>query len=180
MTRCIRSVEEFYAHALAIEREAAERYREFRDWFGERGEEILAGLCGSIAEVEQEHYLALAAGSQGLALPILEPGEHLWLEAGSPEAPARELFYRVAEPRHLLEIAFQGEKNALAFFMWVERTTEDPRVRAAAREMAQEEEAHVRWVGNALEYHLATSATDWDQLMAAGHGPGAFVGSGAV
>lgn len=180
MTRRIGSIEEFYAHALAIEHEAAERYREFRDWFRERDEDILADLCASIARMEAEHYQALLAGSRGLELPALEQGEHLWLEAGPPEAPARELFYRVAQPRHLLEIAFQGERNALAFFEWVERTTDDPQVRAAAREMAHEEELHVLWVGNVLEYHLATRATDWDQLMAAGHGPGAFVGSGPV
>lgn len=180
MTRRIRSIEEFYAHALAIEHEAAQRYREFGAWYGERDEDILAALCASIARMEEEHYRALLEGSRGLDLPVLQQGEHLWLEAGSPEAPARELFYRVAEPRHLLEIAFQGEQDALAFFQWVERTTDDPKVRAAARELANEEQQHVLWVGNVLEYHLATRATDWDELIAAGHGPGAFLGSGPV
>jgi rubrerythrin len=176
-TRSIDSIEEFYAHALAIEHEAAERYGEFQAWFEDRGEEILAGLCGSISRMEQEHYQALVDGSRGLRLPALGRGEHLWLEADSPEAPARELFYRVAEPRHLLEIALEGERNALGFFQRVERTASDAGIRAAAHEMAREEELHVLWVRNALEYHLATKVDDWEKLIEAGRGPGAFVGA---
>ena len=176
-TRSIGSIEEFYAHALAIEHEAAERYREFHGWFEDRGEDILAGLCAAIGQTEEDHYRALADGCRGLQLPALSQAEHLWLEADSPEAPARELFYRVAEPRHLLEIALQGERNALEFFQGIERTTPDAKVRSAAHEMALEEEAHVLWVRNALEYHVATRSTDWEQLIAAGRGPGAFVGA---
>ena len=152
--RAIASIEEFYAHALAIEREAAERYREFERWFRERDDEVLAGLCASIGQAEEEHYRALARDSRGLQLPALAEGQHSWLEVGSPEAPVRELFYRVAEPRHLLQIALQGELEAAAFFNWVERTAPDPAVRAAARRMAMEEEQHVAWVGGVLEYHL--------------------------
>jgi rubrerythrin len=177
--RPIRSVEEFYAHALAIEHEAAERYGEFHSWFDDHGEEVLASLCASIGRMEEEHHRALLAGCRGMKLPVLSQGDHLWLESGSPEAPARELFYRVAEPRHLLEIALEGERNALSFFQWVERTTADEKVRAAAHEMAGEEQMHVQWVRNALEYHVATRSTDWEQLIAAGRGPGAFVGAEA-
>ena len=177
MTRTVRSIEEFYAHALAIEHEAAERYGEFQGWFDDHGEDILAGLCASIGRMEQEHYRSLLDGSRGLELPALSQGEHLWLESASPEAPARELFYRVAEPRHLLEIALQGERNALAFFQGIERTAPDEKVRIAAHEMAREEEQHVMWMRNALEYHLTTRVTDWEKLIAAGRGPGAFVGA---
>ena len=43
----IDSIERFYAHAIALEREAAERYAEFAVHFADRGEEVLAGLCGN-------------------------------------------------------------------------------------------------------------------------------------
>ena len=49
MLEPIASVQEFYAHALAIEREAAKCYREFQEHFTGRGEEVLAGLCGKLA-----------------------------------------------------------------------------------------------------------------------------------
>ena len=149
----IRTLEEFFAHAIAIEREAIARYAEFEPWFAERGEPVLAGLCGAIAREERKHHAALLRASSGLVLPppeALSPG---WLEAGSPEAPARDAFYRVAQPHHLLELALQGECNALAFFDWVACTSPLPDVKALARDMAREEQDHVRWVRDALEYH---------------------------
>jgi len=164
MRRPIRSVEEFHAHALAIEREAIARYAEFRDWFDDRGEEVLAGLCRNLAELETGHLHKIERACQGLDLPPIDSTQYQWLEAGSPEAPARELFYRVAEPRHLLEIALDAERNALAFFEWVERTGKDERVRSLAREMAADEEQHVRWVARALEYQ-PSARIDWASVL---------------
>ena len=152
----IKTVEEFYAHALAIEREAAERYAEFDAWFTKRGEPLLAGLCRTLAEMESQHARQLTRASRALELPDIGDGGYRWLPAGSPETPAREHFYRVTQPRQLLEIAFHAECNALAFFDWVGCTTSDDTVRTLAREMAAEEEQHVQWVRNALEYNLAT------------------------
>lgn len=148
-------MEEFYAHALAIEREAAERYGEFGDWFLQRGDEVLAGLCRNLAQMEQEHFMELVRASQHLQLPVIGASEYRWLGSSAPESPARELFHRVAEPRHLLEIALHAECNALAFFEWIARTTPDAPVRALARAMAAEEQQHVEWVQKALEYHPA-------------------------
>lgn len=153
MPRRIRTVEEFYAHALAIEREAAERYSEFEAYFRDRGEEVLAGLCANVGRMEGEHFRELVAASRHLQLPAIDPGAYQWLEAGSPEAPAREFFYRVAGPRHLLEVALQGELNAFAFFQHVAVTSDNAEVCALARQMAEEEKQHVLWVRNALEYH---------------------------
>lgn len=164
VARPIRTVEEFYALALVIEREAAERYREFETWFFERGEEVLAGLCRNLAQMENAHFLELVRASRHLNLPPF-PDDYRGLEAGSPEAIAREVFYRVAEPRHLLEVALHAECNALAFFEWVERTTSDESVRALARGMAAEEQQHVEWVQKALEYHPA-ARIDRDRLLA--------------
>jgi rubrerythrin len=153
MRKPIKTVEEFYAHALAIELEAAERYAEFEAYFRDRGEIVLAGLCGNIGRMEGQHFRELVAASRHLRLPAIDPGAYKWLEAGSPEAPAREFFYRVATPRHLLEVALQGEVNALAFFHNVALTSDSREVCALAQQMAEEEKAHVVWVRNALEYH---------------------------
>ena len=153
MPQPIRTIEEFFAHAIAIERDAIDRYAEFEPWFAKRGEPVLAGLCGAIAREERKHHAALVRASAGLVLPppeALSPG---WIEGASPEAPTREAFYGVAQPHHLLEIALQAECNALAFFEWVAFTTPDPAVKALARDMAREEQDHVRWVRDALEYH---------------------------
>lgn len=153
MRQPIRTVEEFYAHALAIELEAAERYAEFEGYFRDRGEEVIAGLCANIGRMEADHFRELVAASRHLQLPAIDPGGYAWLGAGSPEAPAREFFYRVATPRHLLEIALQAEMNAFAFFQHVGLTSDSVEVCRLARQMAEEEHEHAVWVRNALEYH---------------------------
>jgi rubrerythrin len=152
MPRPLQTVEEFYAHALAIEGEAAARYGEFATWFSERGEEVIAGLCRNLAQMENEHFLELAQACSHLQLPAIGDGAHCWPSSGSPEAAAREMFYRVARPRHLLEVALHAESTAFAYFQWAARTTPDETVRSLARAMAAEEQQHIDWVRHALEY----------------------------
>jgi rubrerythrin len=155
MMRPVRTVEVFYAHALAIEREARDRYAELTTWFTERGEEMLAGLCATLAEAEGAHYRELQRRSRGHELPAIEPSDYQWREVDSPEAPRRELLQRARRPREVLLVALEAERKAAAFFEWVASTSPDAGVRDLGHEMAAEEELHVRWVRDALEYHAA-------------------------
>ena len=155
--RPIHTVEAFYAHALAIEREASERYGELEAFFRKRGDDALAGLCGSLARMEAGHFNELAKSSRHLRLPALAPGEHEWMEDASPESVECGLASAAATPRGLLELALRAECSALAFFEWAARSTPDAHVRALAREMAAEEVQHVRWVKNALESRIASA-----------------------
>jgi len=148
----IRSVEEFLAHALAIEREAMERYREFQACFAEREEDMLAGLCNNLAHFEERHFEQLVERSKGLTLPVIPGYAYRWLEARSPEALPPESLYRIATPRHLLEIALAAEHRARDFFDSVARSAADPQVVRMAGEMAREEDEHVAWVSRALDY----------------------------
>jgi rubrerythrin len=169
----IRTPEEFLAHALAIEHEAADRYREFERYFSDRGEEVLAGLCRNLARFEQEHYEQLLEQSRGRSLPAIDDRHYHWLGDGSPEAPAREFFYRVANARQLLEVALQAEHNAADFFRWAASSAPDEAVRRMAGEMALEENEHVSWVTQALEY-APDNKVDIEELVAGGMFPGAL------
>jgi rubrerythrin len=160
----IETIEEFYANALAIEREAAQRYEEFAGYFDDHGEDALAGLCRSLADEERKHYEELATSSLGMDLRPIPEGRYRWLEADSPEAPAREMVYRIAQPRHLLEIALAAEWRAREFFVGIARTSPSLTVRELASVMAAEETEHVKWVRKALEYHVATGAS-WEELI---------------
>jgi rubrerythrin len=170
----IQTIEEFYANALAIEREAAQRYEEFSQHFEDHGEDALAGLCSNLADMERKHFEELATSSLSMNLPSVPNGRYGWLEGDSPEAPAREMLYRIAQPRHLLEIALAAEWRAHEFFVGIARTSPSTAVRELAAVMAAEETEHVQWVRKALEYHVATGAS-WEQLFDAGIGPGAAV-----
>lgn len=171
----IATIEEFYAHAIAIEHEAACRYREFQAHFADRGEDVLAGLCRNLARFEQDHYEDLLARSRDLVLPAIAPERYKWLDAGTPETLSREMVYRVATPRQLLQIALRAERDARRFFTYVAGTTASAQVQALAEEMAREEDEHVRWVSRALEY-LPAEGVDWGKLLEAGGGPGLALG----
>jgi rubrerythrin len=175
MLEPIGSVEEFYAHALAIEREAAKCYRRFQEHFADRGEEVLAGLCGNLAHFEEDHHRLLVERAGKLKLPELPPERYRWLESGSPEAADCEVVFRLATPRELFEIALKAERGAKRFFEWVAGTTANGEIHALAEEMASEEAEHVQWVTRAMEY-VRADGIDWESLLAAGGGPGLALG----
>jgi len=147
----IDSIVEFYSHALAIEREATMRYRALEAEFVERGEDLLAGLCRNLADLEQEHASKIEQVTGGLELPAARPGAHRWLEelpVGTGENPCEF----DSDPARLLEGALHRECDAVGFYEWVANTTVSPEVRALAREMALEELDHVKWVRDAIDY----------------------------
>ena len=151
MPDLVTTIEAFYAHALAIEREAAERYREFEGYFAARGEAVLAAICGMLARMEAEHYAQLARAAEGLELPEPDPAYGWSTDAPAESAPRKE-FYRITNAEQLLEIALEGEIRAQRFFAWVAASASDATVRTLAQEMAQEEARHIRWVSQALAY----------------------------
>src|SRR5262245_56292032 len=112
----IRSAAELYAHAIAVEREAAERYAEFAQRMNDLGVEPLAGVFARLARLEEDHLGALERRTAGLSLPCLRTHEYRWFDAGAPETAARELIYRVMTPHNALAIALGAEKRAQAFF----------------------------------------------------------------
>ena len=157
----IQSAPELYAHAVAVEREAVERYSEFAERMLDEGRNDLAGLFGMLARAEAEHLETLEKRTRGIALPQIADGRYKWLDAHTPETVARELVFRLMTPRHALVIALQAERRALAFFEHAAWTTSDPGVRALAREMAAEEREHVallaRMLGDTPEGALDTT-----------------------
>ncbi len=146
----IESPAELYAHAIAIEREAAERYGELAERMEDEGRDELAQVFGLLARVEAEHLETLLARSDGICLPEVEQGRYKWLDVGAPETPAHELIYRLMTPHHALAIALHAEQRAEAFFDHVFWTASDPALRALAKEMAAEEREHVVLIGKML------------------------------
>lgn len=148
--KIIHSPPELYAHAIAIEREAAARYAEFAERMEDTGREDLARVFGMLARLEAEHLDALERRTAGIALPQIRAGEYAWLDAGAPETQARELVFRLMTPRHALAIALAAERRAQAFFEQVYWTTADPALRSLAREMAAEEREHVDMIASMM------------------------------
>jgi rubrerythrin len=162
----IQSAAELYAHAIAFEREAAERYSELAERMADLGNTAVAELFDRLAGFEAEHLETLLRRTDGVGLPIPAAGQYKWLDAGAPETAARELIFRLMTPRHALEIALAAEKRAQAFFEHALLTAGDPALRALAKEMAAEEQEHVKLVEQLLA-DTPDPNVDWAAQLAA-------------
>jgi len=147
----IASVPELYAHAIAIEREAAERYTELAVRMHDEGREDLARMFDMLALLEGGHRDALLARTAGVLLPAIPRGRYRWLGDVAPETAAHDLVMRLLTPHNALAIALQAERRAQAFFEGVFATCHDPALRALAREMVAEEQEHAELIERLLE-----------------------------
>jgi len=146
----ITSPGELYAHAIAIEREAVDRYTEFAQRMEVTGRQDIAAVFRMLAGHEVEHLETLRRRTDGVPLPALASGTFQWRDASAPETPARDLVAGLVSARHALAIALDAEKRAQAFFSHVHRTAADPALRALAQEMAAEEDTHIALVEREL------------------------------
>ena len=160
----IRTANELYAHALAIEREAAERYAEFAVHMEDLGRNEIAELFRRLAVFEAEHLDTLEARTRGVEVPDLAPGAYAWLDAAAPETAARELVFRTLTPRGALRIALEAEHRAHEFFASMKATATDPALRALAQEMAMEEKGHIAMVEQALA-RTPDANVDWGKVF---------------
>lgn len=170
------TLEDFIAHALAVEFEAARTLRDLQAAFRERGEDELASLCGKLAVLEQDHYERLEARSRGLALPEVDYRQYAWLESHDADCCPRDMVLHAASPRALLEIALEAEQRTVAMFQRAASRAKDSGVRELANHLAQDEVEHVRWIRAALA-GTPREFTDWETLLAEGTGPGLALGA---
>jgi len=157
--KTIKSAAGLYAHAIAIEQEAVERYSEFAQRMADLGNDAVAEIFANLAKTEANHLQALERRADGMVLPLLARGEYCWLDAGSPEAAARELIFRLMTPRQALAIALEAEKQAQAFFEHVVTTAPNAALGTLAREMAIDEQEHVAMIERALAH--TPKPVDW-------------------
>jgi rubrerythrin len=130
---------ELYAHALAMEREAAKRFAELEQLMRDTGIEHVAEEFGKIGREEKEQYELLALGTAGRELPEVGGWEYSWHFLG-PEAD------RVETPtnaREAIAFALRTERRTQHFYGDVAENALDEAVRAFAAEMAADERRHV-------------------------------------
>ncbi len=173
--RPINSVAEFYAHAIAIERESAQRYAEFARHMKDRGQDT-AQLFSRMAREGFAHASEIGTRAKGLRVPKLAPGKYAWLDKGAPEPAAHEWVFRLMSPRCALKIAMHAEQRAKRFFGQVMRTTGDRGVKAVARKFLEEEGEHISRMRRAL-IKLPNPILDWEKIYECGGPTGDGKGS---
>lgn len=140
-----RSVDELFAIALAMEREAARRYRDLAEEMERQGRPALVTLFRRLQAEEQRHENGIADWARRHRIRPAEPGAFSWT---TPECtPVEDLADaggpQLLSPRRALDLAIHNEQRAFAFFTRVASATQEPELRGYAERMAKEELNHV-------------------------------------
>lgn len=143
LTQTIDSIAEFLAHALELEVESAERYRELADNMQVHNNLEVAELFRRLARYGDAHAAEVQQRAAAHELPSIPPWDFKWSCPEAPEAPCMEDAHYLMSKCQALELALHNEIRGRDFYAQVAATSTDPEVQAAAAEMAAEEDTHV-------------------------------------
>lgn len=133
---------EFLAHAIALEREAAERYLELADMMESYRNDEVATLFREMVRFSRLHHDEIVQRAQGIALPQLRSWQYRWRHP--PEAGGDEAFDRGLSAYDALRYARENEFRAQAWYGSVRIAASDPELRRLAATFAAEEATHVQ------------------------------------
>ena len=140
----VRSLDEFFAVAHAMESDAVARYCDTARLLRQQGADALATVFESLAQTERGHVDQVGAWAEhrdaappaNTALPWAVPDTH--------DAPPDEFAQsRLLTPYRALASAVRHEERSFAFWTYVSAHAERPDVKEAAERMALEELEHV-------------------------------------
>lgn len=148
------SVEEFLAHAVRLERDAADRFGQLADAMQASGNASVAKLFRQLSEYSRMHMAEAQARSGFRDIPKLNPTDFVWPDLESPETAAIWAADPLIGRGEALEIAMQAELAGLRYYEAVRDMTDDPEIRTLAKAFVEEEAEHVA----ALEKWIAAHA----------------------
>jgi len=141
-----RTLEDLMTQALAMERDAVDRYTEFADAMEVHNNAEVAALFRTMAGYERKHAEQIMAQMGWTQPPPVPAGGFGWPDFEAPETvPVDEVHY-LMRPWHALQLALLAEQRAEAFFAMLAKTATSAVVRRAAEEMQREEAEHVALV----------------------------------
>jgi rubrerythrin len=152
---CKLSVRELLLHALVIELEAAERYKQLAEMMGEIGNTKVAHIFSKMSDIEARHADIIDEHIRGRRLPVITPSQFHWRGPEAPENTDSARLFHLMTPEQALTLALDNEKRAYEFFADVVDDSTDETVREMAAEFAAEEEQHVAWVEEWLAEEMA-------------------------
>lgn len=141
----LRSLDELFALAYAMEQEAASKYSDLAEDMRRQNKDDLAAVFTQLAAAEREHVDSVASWSQSRCGKIPDPALVRWEapEAVDAEGVAEARTSRLMTPYRALAMAVRNEERAFAFWSYLAAYAEDPEIKKAAEAMAREELGHV-------------------------------------
>lgn len=158
----ITSIEDFLAHALAIEEEAAERYAVFADQMETTNNPEVAKLFRDMERLEREHARRIESLAEGHDLPRLYPWALDFGGGQPPEAVDYSATHYLMTPYQALSLVLKAERRAAEFFDRLADGDGDPEMRRLAAEFAAEEHEHVAMVDQ-WRKRYPPPAEGWDE-----------------
>ena len=82
----INTIEEFLAHARALENESVDRYEELADVMEVHNNPEVAELFSKLAGYGRQHAAEVERLAAGMALPHIDPWDFKWIDGQGPES----------------------------------------------------------------------------------------------
>lgn len=144
------SVEDFLAHSIQLEREAALRFGQLADAMATAGNKEVSRLFRRLADYSLLHLGDAQARAGFRNLPEMTSSDYCWPDMESPETAAIWAADPLIGIEQALQVALEAETAGLNFYANILASTDDPEIKVLAKEFVEEEYAHVaelqRWI----------------------------------
>ncbi len=146
----ISNLNDLLAVAYQIEIDAVDRYKLLADQMETHNNPELVKVFRDLARAEGIHgeEIRRLAGDFDVAAHALQIAR--FKSSESPEEADLDAAHYLMKPWHALQLALKGEERALAYFTSIVETAKDPKVKAMAAELVEEEAEHVNLVHKLL------------------------------
>lgn len=138
------TVAELCAHALELERDAAQRCKDYAARMRELDETQFAETFDALYSEELEEIAALEAASGPRKPAELSPWEYAWKLTYTPEAMENKPRLVPLNAREALQLTLLAKRRAETFFGDVAANAREAVVRSCAAEMAANERRHMQ------------------------------------
>ncbi|MBR0689848.1 ferritin family protein [Bradyrhizobium manausense] len=141
----LKSLDELFALAHAMEQEAANRYDDLAKEMHRQGKDALADVFTRLAIAEREHVDSVTRWSQSRSGKNPDPALVRWEapETLDADSATEVKSSRLMTPYRALAMAVRNEERAFAFWSYLAAYSDDPDIKKASEAMAREELGHV-------------------------------------
>lgn len=159
----VKTLEELFAIAHAMEHEAAARYADISERMNDEGNPQLAAVFERLSVDEKGHLDQIAHWSEQARGKVPDPALIRWkLPETFDDEGASTIDPRLQNAYRALAMAVRNEERAFAFWSYVAAQATEPEIQQAAETMAREELGHVATLRRERRraFHADRSAED--------------------
>ena len=160
----VANLNDLLAVAYQIEIDAVDRYKLLADQMETHNNPELVKVFRDLARAEGIHgeEIRRLAGDFDVAAHARKIAK--FERSESPEEADLGSAHYLMTPWHALQLSLKGEKRALTYFTSIVETAKDPKVKAMAAELVEEEAEHVNLVHRLLQRYPKPSDSWADDL----------------